>query len=79
MKRISGLSLDKLMADAIELDPKSRIQLLSALPIHPDAKYTWRTRVPGRGVYMGEADEYTDEDGEKYIAMADPDTFIPEN
>jgi hypothetical protein len=79
MKRISGLSFDTLMAEALSLDPKGRVELLSALPIHPDAQYTWRTRLPGRGVYMGEADEYTDENGEKYIAMADPDTIIPEN
>ena len=52
---------------------------MSALPIHADAQYTWRARVPGRGVYMGKADEYTDENGEKHIAMANPDTIIPEN
>lgn len=79
MKHISGISLEKLMAEARKLDPSGGVELMSPLPIHPDAQYTWRTRVPGRGVYMGRADEYTDENGEKYIAMDDPDTIIPEN
>ena len=79
MKRISGTSLDQVMARAKELDPHGRIELLQALPIHPGAQFTWRTRVPGQGVYMGPADKYTNEDGEEYMALADPDTLIPEN
>jgi hypothetical protein len=76
---ISGIRFDQLLADAIERDPHGRIELLTALPIHPDAQYTWRVRVPGRGVYMGPADEHTDEKGEKHMALADPDTLMPEN
>ena len=79
MLKITGIRFDQLLADAVKRDPHGPIELLTALPIHPDAQFTWRTSVPGRGVYMGPADEYTDENGEKFIAMADPDTLIPEN
>jgi hypothetical protein len=79
MIRISGVRFDQLLAEALERDPQGRIELLPALPIHPDAQFTWRGRVRGRGVYMGPADEHTAENGEKYMALADPDTFIAEN
>lgn len=76
---ITGIRIDQLMADGAERNPHGRVEVLTALPIHPDAQYTWRVRVPGRGVYMGPADEYTNEKGEKYISFANPDTLIPEN
>lgn len=44
----------------------------------PDDRLTWRVRLPGRGVYMGRADKYTDEHGVEFLAMADPDRFVPE-
>jgi hypothetical protein len=76
MKRINGISFDQVMD---ELSPNGRIEVWSPVPIHPDAQFTWRGRVPGRGVYLGAADEYTDEKGEKFMTFADPDAFIPEN
>jgi hypothetical protein len=76
---ITGIMFDQLLADAVERDPHERVELLTALPIHPDAKYTWRLRVPGRGLYMGPADDYTDDKGEEQIALANPDTLIREN
>ncbi len=76
---ITGIMFDQLLADSRERDPHGHVELLTALPIHPDARYTWRVRVPGRGVYMGPADQYTDEKGEEQIALANPDTLIPEN
>lgn len=76
---ITGIRFDQILVDSAERDPQARVELQTALPIHPDAQYTWRARVPGRGVYMGPADEYTDENGERHIALADPDTLIPEN
>ena len=55
-------------------------ELLSPLPVHSDAQSTWRIRIPGRGAYMGTADEYIDVvNDEKQWHCADPDTFVPEN
>lgn len=79
MIRISGIGVDQVMADANRRNPQGRVELLTALSIHPDAQFTWRVRVPGQGVYLGPADKYTDENGEKFFALAKPDTLIPEN
>lgn len=73
-----GMLLKTIMDEAADLDPNGKIEVYSDRPNHPDAKLTWRIRVPGRGVYMGEAME-VDVDGEKWLALDDAHTFIPEN
>ena len=78
-KRISGMSFKELLIEAGTIDPQSTVEILSALPAHPKAQFTWQARVKGRGLYMGEANEYTDENGEKFLTLAGPDLFFSEN
>jgi hypothetical protein len=75
---ISGVSVRQLIAELPGLH-RGDIEFLPPLPAHSAARFTWRMPIPGRGVYMGPADEYTDENGKKYVHCDDPDTFVPEN
>jgi hypothetical protein len=75
---ISGVSVRQLIA---ELPGRhlGGIEFLPSRPTHSAAQFTWRLPIPGRGVYLGPADEYIDENGKKQRYCADPDTFVPES
>jgi hypothetical protein len=62
-----------------ECPPNTVCEVYSVPNPGQDDRLTWRVRVPGRGVYMGLVDKYTDEHGEAFLAMAEPAAFIPEN
>jgi hypothetical protein len=79
MKRECEMLLKTILDEAAERDPGGSVEIISDQPGSPNAKLTWRIKMRGQGLYMGRADEYTDEKGEKFIALADPDTFIPES
>jgi hypothetical protein len=69
---------DRVLAKALAVG--SHIELRPALEEHFLWRYTWSTRIPGRGVYMGGANEHYDEvERVSAIAFDNPDTFIPEN
>jgi hypothetical protein len=55
--------------------PGDKCEIYSDVPNPgPDDKLHWRVRVPGRGVYVGDAEK-----DESNVYLADPHTFIPEN
>jgi hypothetical protein len=73
---ISGVSFRTLTT---ELPGLGGFEFLPPLPAHSAAQFTWRIRIPGRGAYMGTADEYIDVVNDKtQLHCADPDTFVPE-
>jgi hypothetical protein len=67
---------DKVIAEALEA-PNGSFELRP--PTHVVAKYTWRARVPGKGVYLGRVDGDDTKDGWDCLVFDHPDTFIPEN
>jgi hypothetical protein len=77
MQSTTGILFRELMTQGAGLRPGG-FELLSPLPLHSAAQFTWRIRIPGRGAYMGTADEYTDENGKKQVHCANPDRFVPE-
>jgi hypothetical protein len=74
-------TFEKVIAEALG-HPDGCVEILAPLPDHFLAKYTWRARIPGRGVYMGRVDEYHNENDETVqdcLVFDWADTFIPEN
>ena len=78
----------RLIAEAIEHPGGSFEILAPQQENHTVGKYTWRARIPGRGVYMGRVDEYQNENSETgeivgtygdCLVFHWADTFIPEN
>jgi hypothetical protein len=67
---------ERVITEALALG--SHIELRPALEKHFPREYTWSARIPGRGVYMGQASNCYGEDGERCIAFEHPDTFEPE-
>jgi hypothetical protein len=54
------------------------VEFLPPRPAHSAAQFTWRLPIPGRGVYLGPADEYIDVNGKTQWHCANPHTFVPE-
>jgi hypothetical protein len=74
---ISGVSVRQLIAELPGLYVGG-FEFLPSRPGHSAAQFTWRLPIPGRGVYMGPANEYIDPYGKTRLRCADPDTFVPE-
>jgi hypothetical protein len=76
---ISGVSLRQLIAELPGLH-RGDIEFLPPRAAHSAARFTWRMPIPGRGAYLGTADEYIDVvNDETKWHCADPDTFVPES
>jgi hypothetical protein len=69
-------SFEKVIAKALAVG--SHIEIRPALEKHIPREYTWSARIPGRGVYSGQAFNCYGEDGEQCIAFEHADMLEPE-
>ena len=67
---------DRTIEEALELGGHIEIRP-AALEKH-FREYTWSVRIPGKGVYFGQAFRCWGEDGERCVACEHADFFEPE-